>query len=117
MKEDRLLDMLLYAVNEANGWYDDSGGRGINTPEMRQCVAVLAAHGRSPEDYNQGRIWKDKEADGSYVPLTMSQIIDAALKHIETAIKQPFPVMEDSVSKTTFRLPSGYRDTHGKHDN
>lgn len=65
--QDKLLDLLLYAVNEANGWHDDSNGGGIKSPEMAQCVAVLAANGLHPRDYDDGRAflagWKPTKED------------------------------------------------------
>ena len=53
--QNKLLDLLLYAVNEANGWHDDARGGNIQSPEMAQCVAVLAAHGRHSMDCEQFR--------------------------------------------------------------
>lgn len=55
IEQNKLLDLLLYAVNEANGWHDDHNGSGIKSPEMAQCVAVLAANGLHPRDYDDGR--------------------------------------------------------------
>lgn len=59
INQDKLLDLLLYAVNEANGWHDDASGGPIQSPEMAQCIAVLVAAGRHPRDCGDGRACLD----------------------------------------------------------
>ena len=51
INKDALLDLLLYAVNEANGWHYECRSGGINSNEMAQCIVVLSASGRHPIDY------------------------------------------------------------------
>lgn len=61
--KDKLLDLLLYAVNKANEWHDDASGGPIQSQEMAQCIAVLAASGRSPRDYEDARALLDSDPD------------------------------------------------------